>query len=295
MRTSFAICARLPSVDSGVPLPASFPPARNMSGAKSIEGLRFGPDYAEDVTLGDGTKVRLRLVRPSDKPLLAQGLMRLSPKSQYLRFFTAKTKFTPQELDYLTELDGYDHFAIAVGRVEADGSEGDGVAVGRFVRLPGEPTVAEPAVAVVDEMQGRGLGRLLMQRLIEAARERDVKVFRSEFLSVNTPMRTLLASLSSDARFHMDGALMTAEFSIAPEDESGQAVPENENPIYEVLKLVAQRTLQMRRVFSLLFDSGRIREDWVQWGRDLGRELGVFSDEDDEKSGDDASPKALSS
>ena len=36
--------------------------------------LRYGPDYAEERTLADGTRVKLRLAQPSDREAFRQAL-----------------------------------------------------------------------------------------------------------------------------------------------------------------------------------------------------------------------------
>ncbi len=216
-----------------------------------MTALRFDASWSEDVELAGGTRVRLRPVRPQDKEAIASGLARLSPESQYLRFFTSKPRLTDHELRYLTEVDGLDHFAIVCALVEPDGSEGEGIAVARFVRLPDDPEVAEPAIVVADQMQGKGLGRILMQRLVDAASERGVLRFRSEFLAVNKPMKELLATLSPAAQFTTDGALVVAEFPLA---EPGALDTVHRWPIYEWLRLAAARAVEIRRSFGMLFD-----------------------------------------
>src|ERR1700723_1832427 len=94
---------------------------------------------------------------------------RMSPDSRYRRFFSGITELSPVMLDYLTEVDGYDHFALVATVDSLDLKAEEGVAAARFVRLPGEPEVAEAAVTVIDDFQGRGLGRLLLARLVDAA------------------------------------------------------------------------------------------------------------------------------
>lgn len=213
--------------------------------------MRFDAAWSEDVELGDGTRVRLRPLRPDDKDKIVEGIARLSPESQYLRFFTSKPRLTDSELRYLTEIDGIDHFAIGCALVTPAGSEGEGIAVARFVRLPDEPEVAEPAIVVVDGMQGKGLGRILMQHLVDAARERGVKRFRSEFLAINKPMKELLGTLSPAAQFTAEGSLVVAEF---PLDEPGALATVQRWPIYEWLRLAAARAVEVRRSFGMLFD-----------------------------------------
>ena len=176
--------------------------------------MQFDADWAEEIELDSGERIRFRLIRPEDKALLQAGLHELSPESQYRRFFTAKPRLSDAELRYFTEVDGTDHFAIG-GAVLEGGEEARGIAIGRFVRLAGEPTVAEPAIAVVDAFQQRGLGRRLLQYLIDAGKERDVETFRSEFLATNAPIEHLLRDLSHDRLVtRSDGTVVTADFPL---------------------------------------------------------------------------------
>lgn len=174
---------------------------------------RFDRRYVEDLVLADGTRVRLRLLTPEDKELLRGGFAALSLRSRYRRFLTSKVRLSDRELAYLTELDHEQHFALgAIAIDEAGGQSGVGIA--RFVRSAGQPEIAEPAVVVVDRLQGRGLGRILCERLAEAARERGVRAFRCEVLASNTPMRALIASLSPHAKVEQHGEAATIEFAL---------------------------------------------------------------------------------
>jgi RimJ/RimL family protein N-acetyltransferase len=154
--------------------------------------MRTGPEYFERVELEDGTYVTLRHIRPEDAEELRHAFDRLSPQSRYRRFFGAVNELTDEMLRYLTEVDGKDHVAIVAGIESPDLKTETGVGCARFVRSTEDPDVAEAAVTVVDDFQGKGLGRLLLMRIAEAARERDVKRFRAMVLKSNLPMRTLL-------------------------------------------------------------------------------------------------------
>ncbi len=225
--------------------------------------VRYGPDYAEEVTVADGTRLRFRLVRKDDKPRFERGLMHLSPHSQYLRFFTAKPRFTQAELAYLTEIDGWNHLAIGAVELDEEGREGEGVGVARFVRLADEPRVAEPAVAVIDAQQHKGIGRMLMRRLGEAARERGVEVFRSEFLAENKSMKELVEQLSPQARFTCDGPIVTAEFPLVAATPSDPP-PAFEARIAEWLSLVARRWVRLSRRFQMWLDPERVHQAWLR-------------------------------
>ena len=173
---------------------------------------RFDSDWSERAQLTDGTEVELRTIRPSDRALIQAGWEQLSPASRYRRFLSVKSKLTDQELMYLTSPDGVNHVALGAAR-SVDGVE-EGLGVARFVRLPDEPTVAEPAIAVVDPWQRKGLGRLLLLRLVEAAREHGIERFRSDVLASNDAIRAILAGLPG-VTVHEDGATLTVEVMLA--------------------------------------------------------------------------------
>lgn len=167
--------------------------------------MRYDADYSEEVTLKGGERVRLRTVRPTDKQMMVDALERLSPESRYRRFFTAKTRLTAGELRYLTEFDGIHHYAIGAGPL--DGSAGYGVA--RLVALKDEPTTAELAVLIADELQGQGLGSLMMRRLLEAACERGIRRVYTEVLANNKPMKRLMEHLGLDLEVEHHGTVVT--------------------------------------------------------------------------------------
>ena len=50
------------------------------------------------LSLTDGTTVSVRPIAPEDKPLLADGLRRLSPETAFRRFLSPKVSFTAAEL-----------------------------------------------------------------------------------------------------------------------------------------------------------------------------------------------------
>jgi GNAT superfamily N-acetyltransferase len=206
----------------------------------------FDANYHETFVLPDGLEVTLRPVRPSDKGALVEGLGRMSPQSRYLRFFTSKSQFTSAELRYLTEVDGENHVALIAYAQQSDGSiQGAGIA--RFVRLKGEPTVAEAAVAVVDEFQRRGLGRLLFLRIAAAARERGIERIRSEVLSQNVAVRTIIHKLAPGAREQRDGNVILVDaplHDVAPTIRPEDASPGGPN--YRLLALAAVEALEVR-------------------------------------------------
>ena len=170
---------------------------------------KFTPTYREAVNLSDGTPVTLRLVIPADKPLLERGMDNFSPESRFSRFLFAKLKLTNADLCYLTEIDGVDHFAIG-----ALNQAGEGIGVARFVHFGDDREVVEPAIAVLDAYQNKGLGGILFRRLMAAAQERGVKRFHGSMLSVNKPMMHLLHSVVRRVCFDYQGAIVVFEMPL---------------------------------------------------------------------------------
>lgn len=175
-------------------------------------GPVFDETYLETVVLSDGTVATLRLVRPDDKALMREGWEALSDESRYRRFLTPKATLTEAELRYFTEVDQVDHLALGATRTRGERHQGLGVA--RFVRLPGQPGVADAAVTVIDEVQRRGLGRVLVSRLMSAAGERGIERFSCDMLATNRAMRRLIKSLAPESIEIGDGATVRLEIPL---------------------------------------------------------------------------------
>jgi GNAT superfamily N-acetyltransferase len=186
-------------------------------------------------------------MRPSDKEMLREGFEHLSPDSRYARFMAPKSKLTERELRYLTEVDGVDHFAMGAVRRRFV-SKDEGVGSARFVRLSDQPDTAEPAVTVLDEFQGKGLGSIMLQRLIEAAWERDIRWFVTELLAQNTASKRMVEALSPEVKFHHsgDGALVAT--LPVPEPDQTPTAPGffAGTPVHKLLSYVARATVSVR-------------------------------------------------
>jgi GNAT superfamily N-acetyltransferase len=138
-------------------------------------------DRPRRLILRDGRVVDIRPLERGDRAALAAAIAWLSPDSRYLRFATPKPRMSERELDHLVDVDHHDHEAL----VAIDPLTGWGVAVVRYVRVPGEPGAVEVAATVADEWQGRGLGRALLARLTDRAREEGHSALRASVLAAN--------------------------------------------------------------------------------------------------------------
>jgi RimJ/RimL family protein N-acetyltransferase len=185
--------------------------------------------------LRDGTRVLVRPIRPEDKALLLDGFERLSAESRLRRFMAPIDELTAEQLRYLTEIDYADHFAwVAVLAARPD----FGVGVGRYIRIADEPAVAEAAITVVDDYQGRGLAMLLLAMLAATARTAGIEKFRAYVLEDNVVMRGLLESLGLEAHHDAPGVLVV--------DASLDPAKLPDSPAGRALRAVAARVVPVQ-------------------------------------------------
>lgn len=156
----------------------------------------------------------VRALRPDDAPGLDEAFEQLSETSRYRRFFTAKPHLSEQTLAFLTDIDHHDHEAL----VAAAPGSGQLVGVARFIRIPGEPDLAEVAVTVTDSWQRRGLGTVLLRELAQRAAEEGIRHFAAEMLAENKPMITLARRLGG-AEITSHGSTVSARIDLTPATE----------------------------------------------------------------------------
>ena len=204
----------------------------------------------------------LRFIRPSDKALFVDGLDRMSAESRFFRFFVHRGHLSERELSYLTELDYEDHVAIGAVRTpeplrpadlvaplahhgpDAIRSAVVGLGVARFIRLA-EPTIAEAAITVVDDAQGNGLGRLLFERLVGAAEERGIAMFRFDVMAGNESMLKLVEALFPGSSSKAEDGIVTIDCPLP--NLRDPSTDEGETPLYRVLRMAAQGALRVYR------------------------------------------------
>jgi acetyltransferase len=136
----------------------------------------YPSDYVESVTLRDGTGVTIRPIRPDDAPGLQVTFTRLSSQTVYLRFFETFKQLSDKQATYFANVDYHDSMALVAEVMEA--GEDSIIAVARYDMLSdSEPGAAESAIVVRDDYQNRGLGTIIMIRLLNYAREHGVTSF----------------------------------------------------------------------------------------------------------------------
>ena len=147
----------------------------------------------------DGAQLWVRLIEPDDRDALDAFVRELSDESRYRRFLRSVKRLAASELTHLCELDHVDAEALL-----AFDSAGGIVGVARYFRLADRPEAAEVAVTVADEWQHRGVGTLLLRRLVVLAESHGIDHFVATCLATNADMILLLREL--DEGIHRIGS-----------------------------------------------------------------------------------------
>jgi GNAT superfamily N-acetyltransferase len=167
--------------------------------------------WRRTAALRDGARVTLRQIAPEDKPLIGASFERLGEESRYRRFLSSKKELSAAELDYFVDVDHSDHEAI----IAIDQLSGEAVGVARYVRSNDDAEVAELAVTVIDDWQGRGLGRVLLTRLTDRARREGVRRFSAVVLGQNREALRLFNSFG-DVRREYDAGMVELVIELPP-------------------------------------------------------------------------------
>ena len=116
----------------------------------------------------------------------------LSSQSRYLRFMGTVRSLTPAMLTRFTQID-YDREMAFVATITTGAGDTE-IAVSRYIAPP-EGDSCEFALTVADDWQRLGLGRRMLQILIEVARQNGLKTMTGDVLAENRGMLALCRNL----------------------------------------------------------------------------------------------------
>ncbi len=148
--------------------------------------------YTRSWTIRDRRVVTLRPISPDDRPIEKDLIEGLSPESSRYRFFDRVKEATPEMLRRFCDIDYRNEMAI-IAEFIPDGGKSN-VGVGRLIIEP-EIESGEFAIVVSDDFHGQGLGRKLMEMLIEIGRERNLKSLYGTVLVDNWKMLRMVKKL----------------------------------------------------------------------------------------------------
>ncbi|MBL8471129.1 MAG: GNAT family N-acetyltransferase [Rhodocyclaceae bacterium] len=156
-------------------------------------------------TMRDGTNVTIRPIRPEDAEMEREFVRALSAETRYYRFMNTLREVPEPMLARLTQID-YDREMAYIATVKKDEGETE-LGVCRYAVNPDGET-CEFAIVVLDNQQGTGLARKLMQVLIETARDRRLKFMNGIFLTQNERMLKFVRNLGFELSKDPDDATL---------------------------------------------------------------------------------------
>jgi RimJ/RimL family protein N-acetyltransferase len=146
-------------------------------------------DYSARECLRDGQEIEIRALRPEDRDALLAAVAHSSTESLYRRFFAVKRNFSEQEISFFLNVDFVMHVALVAVLTE----HGQSTLIGGARYVMSEPQRAELAFAIVDEYQGRGIGKILLSHLARIARDAGIEEFVADVLPRNEAMLRVFA------------------------------------------------------------------------------------------------------
>ncbi|AVZ76693.1 GNAT family N-acetyltransferase [Streptomyces lunaelactis] len=148
--------------------------------------------------LTDGTTVRIRQAGPADHDAVLALYEGMSAENLRRRFFTVSHLSAEQAAGRLTRRDQSGYRALVAE------SGGRLVGLAEYDAIP-ESATAEIALTVADDWHHRGLGTLLLEHLVDAARQAGITAFAADALSENHEMLKVFADLGLRTTRHFDG------------------------------------------------------------------------------------------
>jgi len=158
--------------------------------------------YVSSWTLKDGNQVTIRPIRPEDEPLMVKFHETLSDRSVYLRYFGSLSLSRRVAHERLLRIcfGDYDReMALVAERTDPATGERQIIAVGRMNKLHAK-NEAEVAVLVSDRYQNLGLGKELLRRVVQVARDEKLSQVSAEMLPDNVGMQAIMRGLGFRVR-----------------------------------------------------------------------------------------------
>ena len=159
--------------------------------------IRPYPEELEEWVDWQGERILLRPIKPEDGAQHVEFFGSLTPEDVRMRMFVHMRELSPGQLARMTQIDYDREMAFIATRKRADGSS-ETLGVARVVFDP-DNIQGEFAVTVRSELKGKGLGKLLMKKLIRHSRDRGAQEIVGETLSQNQALLGLVKPLGFTA------------------------------------------------------------------------------------------------
>ncbi|MGV8057849.1 MAG: GNAT family N-acetyltransferase [Smithellaceae bacterium] len=178
---------------------------------KTSHKEQYPSQYKNRVTLKNGREVLLRPILENDGPLLVDLFNKLSSSARHLRFLGYLADLPEQVLFNFTHVN-YDSAFALVAAIEEDGKEAI-IAVGRYAYDPDEHCT-EFAIAVRDDWNHYGLGKLLLKKTFDVGKAHGISRFVGLIDSQNHVMLQLIKELGYEVKSSPRNGIIKAEIFV---------------------------------------------------------------------------------
>jgi RimJ/RimL family protein N-acetyltransferase len=172
------------------------------------------PPWHENVRLANGRDILVRPIRPEDAGPMQAAFTLLEPDEIRQRFLHPMKELSAQQAERLVRPDPRRDFALVAAEPLPPGEALVG-AVAR-ISIDDNGKDAQFAILVSHYVNGMGLGRHLMRRLVRWAKGRKVQCVYGEVLESNLPMQALAASLGFRREAIGEAGLVRVVLDIPP-------------------------------------------------------------------------------
>lgn len=176
-------------------------------------------ELEERVILKNGLPALFRPILPEDEPLLKAFILKVTKEDLYYRYFSEINEFTHEDLANMTQID-YDR-EMAFVAVRTENEESEIIGVTRTVSDP-DNIDAEFSVLVRSDLKGLGLGRRLLDKMIDYAAEHGLQRLTGITMPNNRGMITLAKKLGFDVDIQIQDGIVNLSLLLEKRRNSQQ-------------------------------------------------------------------------
>ena len=192
--------------------------AMDLGPAARFAIMPYPEELREWVTLKNGWQVEVRPIRAEDAPLIDRFHQQLSEESIRFRYFHNKADLTKRDLSMLSHINYDRQMAFIAEHLRDDGSK-EMLGVVRVWNDP-DNIRTEFSVIIRDDLQGLGIGSLLMEKMISYCKSVGTLEMIGKIMVDNHPMRALMKHLGFKQRYNMEEQVVDAILRLnEPESE----------------------------------------------------------------------------
>lgn len=182
--------------------------------------MPYPEELREWVTLKNGWPVEVRPIRAEDAHLITIFHRQLSEESIRFRYFHNKSNLTQRDLSILSHINYDRQMAFIAEYLAEDGSK-EMLGVVRVWNDP-DNIRTEFSVIIRDDLQGLGLGSLLMKKMIDYCTNIGTLEMIGKIMVDNHPMRALMKHLGFKCRYNMEEQVIDAVMRLNEPDSEWQ-------------------------------------------------------------------------